>query len=85
MSEDRVPGPDTRQAVRYWARRVRASLRDAEKALDAGQHDQANELSVQASGEAGEFDQAVLGYTEMQQIIHEMDEVNKVQGSSFYG
>jgi hypothetical protein len=54
-----APTMGTKAAVRYWAQRTRESLRDAEAAVKRGDYGYADDVAMQASGEAAEFSEAV--------------------------
>jgi hypothetical protein len=54
-----IPAPGTKAACRYWAKRTRESLRDAEQEIQRGNLAFAEDLAIQASGEAADYAEAV--------------------------
>jgi hypothetical protein len=54
-----IPANGTKAAVRYWAKRSRQSMRDAEWCMTRGHWAQANEYAMQAAGEASEMHTAM--------------------------
>jgi hypothetical protein len=59
MTTNTIPANGTKRAVRYWAERTRASMRDGQRAIADGNHELARELALQCSAEASEYSAAV--------------------------
>jgi hypothetical protein len=54
-----VPARGTKAACRYWASRTRQSLWDADAAFKRGEYAAAEDIALQASGEAAEYAEAM--------------------------
>lgn len=59
-----IPANGTKEAVNYWARRVRLGLTRTQSMLSVGALADAEQLSTDTAGEAGEFENAVKSYVE---------------------